>query len=70
MALATLVAFLISLDAPVVTSSKMISSAIRPPSDTMMSCSILPFVLNISSRSGSGIVYPAAPSPVGMIDTV
>ena len=53
-----------------VTSPKMISSAIRPPRETMMVSSILLFVLNISSFSGSGIVYPAAPMPVGMMEIV
>ena len=68
--LASLVAFLISLDAPVVMSSKISCSAIRPPRDTIISSSSLPFVMNMSSLSGRGMVQPAAPIPVGMMETV
>ena len=50
------VAFLMSLEAPVVISLKMISSAILPPRETIMCCSICPLVMNISSFSGSGMV--------------
>ena len=37
---------------------------------TLISCKILPFVLNTLSFSGNGMVYPAAPRPVGIMDTV
>ena len=50
------VACLISWDAPVVISSKIISSAIRPPKSTMIFCSILPFVITSHPVSGSGMV--------------
>ena len=56
MDLAMAVACLISWDAPVVTSSKIISSAMRPPRDTMMCWSMRPFVICISSPSGRGMV--------------
>ena len=69
-ALAMAVACLISWDAPVVISSKIISSATRPPRATVILCSIFPLVLNISSFSGWGMVYPAAPGPVGITEMV
>ena len=69
-ALASLVARLISLEAPVVMSPKISSSATRPPRRVVISWSILPLVLNISSFSGRGMVYPAAPIPVGIMEMV
>ena len=61
------VAFSISLEAPVVTVSNMISSAARPPSNpTIISCNSA-CVFRYFSSSGTCITYPNAPIVLGTI---